>query len=235
VSTINFNNKSLIFPQIVSEKGRHTKRHLVNTFVNNELVEHDIRLIETVTNKSEMVKVTAFDARCRQTMLKLATPGPKGMHLIANERIAELRALVDELKKEATDLNYALTVCHVSVDCLVVPVDLTLDHHTADRMRAHVQGMLADLSLCIVAPNMAETPTQRYSKARTQYYACQHLVSWVFGINADLVRAAIDEAGERCIDVKSVPPSSLPSVEAAIALFSPVDVENVPQFAELPF
>ncbi len=234
MTAINFNNKSLIFPQIVSEKGRSSSRQLINTSTSGECVSSEVKLTETIQNKTEMERVTAFEAKARQSMLKLTTPGPKGMHLLDDARREDLATLTRDMRLEAATLNSELTVCHVEVDCLVIPVDLTLDAHTADRMRQHVQIMLMDLRNFIMNPDTSLSPAQRYSKARTQYYACQNLVAWVSGMNSDTVRFAIEEAGEKCIDVKSVPPSSMPCLDNAITLFEPIDETTAPTFAELP-
>ena len=234
-ATINFNGKSFVFPVLVTEKGRTSKRQLLSTNENGQAITTEVKLTEEIQDKGELERVTALESKARQAMLKLTTPGRKGQHLLAKESEGSLRFLVQELQKEARSLNQELTTCHIDVDCDIVPIDLTIDAAIADKTRAHIQTMLTSLKALVIAPDMTKSPTQRYSAARNQYVACQHLVSWVSGLHADMVRAAITEAGDECIKVKSTPAANLPSLEAAIGLFDVVDVENSPQFAELPF
>lgn len=232
---VNFNNKSLVFPQIKSEKGRTSTRQLMGTTENCEQVTSTVSLTEVIQNKTEMTRAVAFDAKARAAMLKLTTPGPKGMHLLDNVNASALRQVVADLQQEAASINSELTVCHVEVDCLVLPVNLTLDAHTAERIREHIQNSLVELRKLVTTPDMALSPTQRYSLARTQYYACQHLVHWVTGLNSDTVVDAIKEAGEACSATKSQPVTSLPALEIAITLFDAMPADSGDVFVDLPF
>lgn len=229
---INFNNKSLVFPQIIVYRGRSTKRELLGTSENGETVIDEVKITETVLNKTEAERVSKFESKARQALLKHTTPGPKGMHLIDSAAVGALKYTLTDLIQSAADLNAGMTVCKVQVDCLIIPVEITLDSSTADKMRQHIQGMLTELKQSICQPDPTLNASQRYSKARSQYYACTHLVDWVTGVNVDIVRYALEEAADKCADCKTNPPADLEQLERAIRLFDPVAEFS---FAEIPF
>jgi hypothetical protein len=236
MSNLNLDNKILVFPQFNLNRGRTQTRELINTVANGDTVSTEVKLTEVITNKKEAEIVSKFESRARQALLKHTSPGPKGMHILSTDSRANLEATLKDLQEKAADLNSQMTVCNIAVDCIILPVELTVDASTANKVRESVQQLLMDLreKLCSPLSALAPDPGKRYSDARAAYYRAQNVYTFAYGLNADIVKQGLQEAADACVRLKSESIGELPTLEAAIAVFDQTAM-TTDEAIDLPF
>lgn len=173
--------------------GKITTREIIRDHANGEGRTTETKVLVQIADEAERAKAENIRSRAYTAIRQRTTYTIIG-HLAPRDRVSEIMRVLSEISEEASAFNAIARTCQVEIGLLPIDIAVSLGPEAVRAIADHVRTELEAMRNQLRAGDA--------KGAQNTLIRTRNLQDLAVGVQADSIRFAVEEAGDRLSELK---------------------------------